>query len=87
MDLLDVEKMLGPEREKMHNAIKTAVQHYSNTAKDPDRTKEELVQAGNDALRAMGDLIDLQNDAINGLITASQLLADTIEGKERRPSS
>ena len=87
MDLLDLEKKLGPERKRLHESVTTAVQHYRDTAKDPESTKEDLIQTCNDALRAMSELIDLQGDSINALITASQVLADTIEGKEQRPSS
>ena len=87
MDINELICMTGADREKAEDKMMNAIRHYNQVYFDKAATKEDLKNAGNDALHAAGELLDLQKDTINALITISQELSAILNGSDPvRPS-
>ena len=82
MDLKDIERMTGEDRQQAEKKMMNAIRHYNQVYFDKAATKEDLKNAGNDALHAAGELLDLQKDTINALITVSQELSAQLKGDD-----
>lgn len=87
MEIYDLIRMTGADREQAEKKMMSAIRHCSQVYLDEKATKEDLKDAANDALRAAGELLDLQKDTINALITISQELSAILNGSDPvRPS-
>lgn len=82
-DLLATAGQIQPARD----AAAAAVVHYRQTIENPNSTRDEIKEACNNALRAWADLVDLQTEHTNELITALQIMGDMLTGKKPRPKS
>lgn len=75
------------ERDAKEKEMLEAIQIYRETILNETSTRDEIKEACNNALRKAGELINLQAECINALVTAGQILGDYATGKKRGPTS
>lgn len=82
MEIYDLICMTGADREQAEKKMMSAIRHCSQVYLDEKATKEDLKDAANDALRAAGELLDLQKDTINALIIVNRELNAILKGED-----
>ncbi len=74
-------------RDVKRREIDKALAKYRDTINNRASTRDEIKEACNDALRRMADMIDLQTDTINRLVTLGKYFAELVEDKTPRAKS
>lgn len=86
MDILKLGEARAKRDAKEQEMIE-AVRVYRETILNEDSTRDEIKEACNGAIRRAVELINLQTEAINTLVTAGQILGDYATGKPPKPKS